>query len=58
MAKQKRVYVNIPMLEALKKMLIRQDNCPRCEQPLDMHAWFQFTEAGQLVACSNESEVW
>lgn len=58
MARQQRVYVNKPMLDALRRMMIRQDECPKCAEPLDIHSWFQFTEAGKLVACSNEGGTW
>lgn len=53
MAREKRVYVNRPMLEALRRLMLRSDRCPLCERPLDEHAWFQFTEQGRLKDCSN-----
>lgn len=53
MAKHKKVIVNRPMLEALRKLMIRSDNCPICKEDLDMHSSFTFNEKGELVDCSN-----
>lgn len=53
MAKHKKVFVNKPMLDALRRLMIRQDDCPLCDAPLDEHSSFTFTEGGKLVSCSN-----
>lgn len=55
MAKQYRVEINIPMAEALKRMLIRNE-CTLCGKTMEEHSWVQLTEKGQLVDCSNREE--
>lgn len=53
MAKEKRVYVNKPMLDALRRLMLRGDVCPLCDRDLSEHSWFQFSENGKLRDCSN-----
>lgn len=52
MAKQYRVELNIPMVAALKKMLVR-NVCTLCGMEMEEHSWVQLTDNGQLVDCSN-----
>lgn len=54
MAKQKRVYINKPMLDALRKLMLRADQCPKCNRDWEEHSWLQFTQSGTLAGCSNE----
>lgn len=56
MAKHKKVIVNRPMLDALRKLMIRSDECPICKEDLDMHSSFTFTEDGKLIGCSSEEK--
>jgi hypothetical protein len=57
MAKQHIVRVNKPMMDALRKMLLRSDECPLCGEGLSVHSWFRFTDKGKLIACSKGDET-
>lgn len=52
MAKRHIVSINIPMAEALRKLLVRNE-CPVCSQEIECHSEITLTDAGKVVDCSN-----
>lgn len=44
--------VNIPMAEALRKMLVRNE-CPVCSQEIEFHATITIKDNGEVIDCSN-----
>lgn len=56
MASEYEVEINMPMVEALQK-LIRGDTCPCCLQTLDYHSRITLNQKGKIVRCSNVGKV-
>lgn len=52
MARHHVVKINIPMAEALKKMLVRNE-CPVCNLTMEEHSEVTLSDNGRVVDCSN-----
>lgn len=54
MAKAYDVELNKPMLDALRRLILRdQEICPCCQQTLDYHSRLRLNDKGRIIDCSN-----
>lgn len=54
MAKAYRVEINIPMLRALRRGVLRwKSECGVCDRPLDEHSEITLNQNGEIIECSN-----